>query len=382
MNAVPAHMILALSLPVTPGQWYPIAIIAVLLVIFAAAIVYMLSGVINSGRAKAWARFQVYEALLSLLLIIIFISITYIFFINPQPVMQKLNLVPGTPGSSSISGCTAATDLYSLATCDVSEFNNASFTIARYSFYWNYAFTAVSGIIPEYKAKLPYGGTLGGTGINITFEPPGLVPDLSGGFFNYLWAFISDILLLNQVQVIMLASSLFFLGFFVSLGLIARTFGFSRTFGGAMIAFGIGIGIIYPLLAAITYGYIDVAMSSSCIVAPLLMPHLSACSTSNFITGISSLVIQSVNLVIGSALTGPLGNPTGPTGYTGALYIATALSQFSADLGHLFITIGYVIAGLTIIPLLNLLIVDTFIIDFSSAIGERMSFQMLFMKLL
>ena len=39
--------------------------------------------------------------------------------------------------------------------------------------------------------------------------------------------------------------------------------------------------------------------------------------------------------------------------------------------------LGYMLAGFTFIPFLNFIIVDTFIIDFSQAIGERMDFMSL-----
>jgi hypothetical protein len=110
-----------------------------------------------------------------------------------------------------------------------------------------------------------------------------------------------------------------------------------------MIAFGIGLGVIYPLLVVITYGYIDVSICATCLQ--------SASNGTLFLNGFVSLMT--------SLWTG---------GFTGV----------GTTMGTIFLDTGYVIAGLTFIPLLNFAIVDAFIIDFSSAIGEKMSFGQLF----
>jgi hypothetical protein len=149
------------------------------------------------------------------------------------------------------------------------------------------------------------------------------------------YGFALLLLIFNQLQLIVISGAVLFLALFLSVGLVARTLGFTRTFGGAMIAFGLGIGLLFPLLVAITYGYIDVSAG--------VMYIQSAGTTSIIWSGFTSLV----------------NNPAAAT-------------------GGIFLDIGYVIAGLTFIPILNIAIVDAFIVDFSSAIGERMSFQELF----
>lgn len=335
------HSFVLQTLPITPASWIPLALVAVLTVIFVAAFVYMLSGIINSQHAKAWARFQIYEALLSILLLLAFSSIIYIFYLNPQAVFGAVNLVPQPQGS--VAGCTGATELYTLATCDVAEFNSATYSIVTYSFFVTYITAFVSGF-----------------GVNFTIAPvqiiPGIkfevtVPQLFPGGISLL-DIVDEValfmLIFNQIQLFLLSGSLFFLGFFVSLGLIARTFGFTRTFGGAMIAFGLGLGIVYPLLVAITYGYIDVAAGVTCI-------QVFSCFGSNFASSIWSLLLNTFSLSGAGAGT---------------------------VLGNVFISSGYIIAGLTIVPLINIAIVDAFIIDFSSAIGERMSFGELFSNLI
>jgi hypothetical protein len=46
-------------------------------------------------------------------------------------------------------------------------------------------------------------------------------------------------------------------------------------------------------------------------------------------------------------------------------------------IGNIISYAGIVLLGISLIPLLNFLIVDTFIIDFSRAIGEKVDFMSL-----
>ncbi|MDE1871078.1 MAG: hypothetical protein KGI06_02450 [Candidatus Micrarchaeota archaeon] len=324
------------TLPISPSKWVVTSMIAVLAVIMVSAMVYMLSGIIQSERARVWSRFQIYEALFSAVLILAFGSITYIFFLNPQTVYGKLNLVPST--------CTSAPDLYQLAACDVSLFNSASFAFSEYAFYASYLPAIISGIGPEFQiAPIPASPS-----INIEITAAGLFPTGTTSLLGILYATILFMLIFNQLQLMLIAGSLLFLSFFLTIGLIARTLGFLRSFGGAMIAFGLGLGIIYPLLVSLTYGYVDVAANLVCM-------QTASCALSSTWTAIWTTIFG---------------------------VWSTGFSAIPAAVGTLFTDIGYIIAGLTIVPLLNIVIVDAFIIDFSKAVGEPMSFGQLFSNLL
>lgn len=323
------------TLPVSPTSWIPFAIIAVFTVILVAAIVYMLSGIIRSENAKQWARFQIYEALLSLILIIAFGSLIFLFFLSPQTVYGKLNIVP--------SGCTGATQLFTLASCDVAQFNNGAFAFAQYSFIVSYL-----TVFPP-PPELTYYPLPEDENVYFKLTPSSFVPSDTGQILSFFYSAIMFALIFNQVQLIMLSGAVLFLSVFLSIGLIARTFGFARTFAGAMIAFGLGIGILYPLMVSLTYGYIDVNANVTCL-------QTFVCST----IGTAGVMMQ---LII---------NPA-----------SVSLSQnLGTGVGNLMVEIGYIVVGLTLIPLLNVVIVDAFIIDFSKAVGEKMSFGTLFSNFL
>ncbi len=328
------------NLPISPIIWIPVALIAVLAVIVVAAFTYILSTIVKSENAKAWARFQVYEALLSIILIIAFGALSFLFFLSPQPVFSALNLVPST--------CTGASQLHTLASCDLSVFNNASFAFARYILYATYGIAFISGESPTFNPK-PFGAL----SISFSVTAPPLVSVQTIQILTFTYEIILFALIFNQVQLILLAGSVFFLSFFLTIGVLARTTGFLRTFGGGMIAFGLGLGIVYPLLISLTYGYVDVAANLVCMQS-------TACAvlgaTTSILAAIGALVLNLVTTL--------------------------SLSALPAAIGALFMYIGYILVGLTVIPFINIAIVDAFIIDFSSAIGERMSFSQLFSNLI
>ena len=119
---------------------------------------------------------------------------------------------------------------------------------------------------------------------------------------------------------------------------IARAFGFTRSFGGTMIALGLGLGFVFPLVMSITYGYLDMQIIQLGCAA-----GLGGCTGTLF----SSMVSAFAGLITGSGL----------------LLNGSWIYQLAA-LG----------AGLTFIPFLNFTLVETFVADFSKAIGEKLDF--------
>ena len=156
----------------------------------------------------------------------------------------------------------------------------------------------------------------------------------------------------SEVQLLLLGSSLLFFSLFMSIGLISRMFEVTKSFGGAMIAFGVGLGIIYPLFVCINYGFLNVGMATN-------HGALDIANDATLFGGIIGLV----GVGVFSALVG------------------TALTQFNTFLTQLIQYIGLAVIGLTIIPVLNFILIDVFIRDFSKAVGEKMSFLSLFTRI-
>jgi len=316
-------------LPISPTSWVPVAFTFVLLVIAAAGLIYILSGFIRSFQAKAWATAQIYQASLSIVLLLIFAFFSYLFFLNPQAAFGGANLVPSAADPVS---CTSANTIYTLATCDISYFSDNAFNFAQSI----YLVSFISGYSPgiSFNASITGYSSIGASASLSDFVPGSTTQLLSTAFVGIFFA-----LLLNQVQVILVAGSLLFLSLFLTLGLVARCFGVTRTFGGAMIALGVGLGLIYPLLIAITYGFINVSTG----------PVSTAAVFSNFI----QLFLSAIPIVL--------------SGQVGGSYFAVLNPHFLQQL-------AYIGCGLTFIPFINFMILDAFIVDFSRVMGERIDF--------
>lgn len=328
------------QLPINPSSWIAVASLAVLVVIAVSALVYILSGIIISANARGWARLQVYQALLSIFLLIIFAFFSFLFFLNPQGAFGGLGLVPNDPTAPN---CLAATTIHTLATCDLSIFNTASFQLANYIYWASY----VGGALPGVDAKItPIPEQ---QGLSIDFEIEGLVPVSAEDILSILYDTLIFMVLLNQIQLIILSGSLLFLFLFVTLGIVLRTVGLTRRFGGSLIALGLGLGLVYPLITAITYGFINNNANLSCL-------NSITCSLGTFFQAIFYLLFT----FFATQSPIPLGTP----------------------LSGLLVQLGYLIAGFTFIPYLNFTIVDAFIADFSTAIGERMDFTSLLINVI
>ncbi len=314
------------------------AFLIVVIVILVAAIVYMISGILNSPNARAWSRLQIYECLLAVIILLAFLAVSSVFSVNLYSTYSNAHLVgeSGT-GWSSIYGCNVATDLFQLATCDLAQFNLFAMGMFQALFDATLYASFTPGI--HIAADIP----LGTTNVNIDFGTelssffPQAADDTMGIFYSTLLLFY----VLTQVQLFIIGGAVLWLSFFVTIGIIARTTGVSRSFGGAMIALGLGLGLIFPIMVSLTYGFIDYQLST-------LVPPVSA-------NGLLVSVYGYLLGLVGALLTSGLVSSILPT-------------------GSLVFAGGAAVAGLTFIPFLNFTIVDAFIVDFSKAVGERLDF--------
>ncbi len=344
----------ASMLPINPLNWLNIAILATLTTIGIASMLYMLGPTIKLNGMKQWSINQIYEAFISIALILIFIGLLQFMLMNPQQPMSKANLVP--------QGCTNANTIYTLSTCDLSQFNNASYTMVDYI----YAYSAIKYLTPSIEAKVFPIPSQDDIFAEIKFPNP--FDALGTNMLRYSFDAMVAFFVLAQVQLILLSSSLLFFSFFVTLGLISRTFGILRTFGGAMLALGIGIGLLFPLMVSISYGFVDVSANTACLQS-LLCTSGTVASNINPI----SVTANSINFIADFILSfiTPFQNAVGMPG-----------QSLGAVFAPIFTEVGYIFAGLTFIPAFNIIIVDMFVSDLSSALGQKVSFQQLFTRLI
>lgn len=309
------------------SAWYGLAAIVAVAVISAAALVYMLGKMADSQNAIFWARAQIYEALLGIVFIAIFFVLYSWLLVNPQGSFASANLVP--------SQCTSASDIYALSDCDLGSFLSTSTQWFSYLFYASYVLGLTSGL------SVSYSFASGSTSIGTKLDS--LMPSSAEETLAVLTDLLLPAIMLNELQMILLSGAPLLFAMLLMLGITAWMIGFSRKFGGTMIALAIGFGIVYPLLIAVTYGFVDIRIS---MILPDILSKL-AVALQSLLAGLLTLQFSSLS--------------------------SLAASVFSAG--------SYIFAGLVLVPILNFMILDAFVVDFSKAIGIRVTFMELLTNL-
>ncbi len=352
--------------------WFPIIILASLAIIGIAALFYALGPLLGRNDIKVWAMAKVYDAMITIVFALIFISFaTMVVCVNPVPSLASVGLVPtscnpasgvqASPDNSNVA------DIFGVSLCDLYQYNQdmSQFSTAMF---W---VSVVFGAAPQFQMP-----PIGADGVYFTFLVQVLpvvivyqyiVPYMQVYFFLSIASFL---------QQILLSSSMLLFSVFMIIGLIARSFGITKSFGGAMIAFALGLGVVYPLMVSMTYGFLDVVISNSAITFAGI--HSTAT------TGGVGIPLDELGNFLVSAVAGLVS----PSSWSNAhILSASAPSNIAGSVWTLVFTPlvvygGFISLGLVFIPLLNLVVVDAFIIDFSRAVGERMDLLSLLTRIL
>lgn len=310
--------------------WFPIVVLAAIVVIVISVLIYMLSGFIGREGIRTWAKIKAYDVLLSFILIIAFMAMaSFVFQYNFQSLFNTAGLLPGQCSGSSLQ-----TDLFSVAICDMHQFNQniVNLNLMLYTISLRLAF------VPRFEFNSSAIVPIEGVSVATYVELPSVIGSLSGTALQLLYgAYV-----ISEVQLLLLGASLLLFSLFMSIGLISRMFEVTKSFGGAMIAFGVGLGIVYPLLVCFTYGFVNMQMNAN-------YGAMEAAYATTMVGGIIGIVAAILFTVVASPI-------------------------FSGLLAALIKYMGLAVIGLTVIPMLNFILVDVFVGDFSKAVGERMSF--------
>ncbi len=347
--------------------WFPIVLIGVLLVISVVGILYAIAPLLGRTDIRVWARAKIFDGGVTIIFALIFISFSSALYYTPlSQLYYNTGLLPYscTPQSVATAGASSADllsqqtfvqisnkytppsdqdTLYGIASCDIYAYNQDVAQFVQNVFY----FALVAGVSPSItifpQAEIGFSATMQLVPTSVPFQY--IVP-LMGALFGLIIA--------SQMLQILVEVSMLLFSIFMVVGLVARSFGITRSFGGAMIAFGLGIGFIYPLLISVSYGFLLNAIAHRPAIGGGIMPTIGVLLSPTQLIG---TVVQSMF----SAFF--LGSSTA---------LSNIANLFTPILGPIFLWGGLVAIGLTIMPLLNLVIVDAFIIDFSRAVGERM----------
>ncbi|MEM3791321.1 MAG: hypothetical protein QXL16_01155 [Candidatus Micrarchaeaceae archaeon] len=311
--------------------WIAVAVLVSLAMISIYAVVYQLSPLIEMEGLRSWSRNKIFEVITNLVLIFIFglfVSLFISFNPNENNYLLNNNLNVYQCSNSNVN------NIYLDALCNVHFFNSVYLDFMEVIY--------LSGVVTSLSPSVTLSVTplapanIRDLGVESTFSLSRGIGDILGLALGLAYAFY----VLSQVQIVILASALFLFSVFMGVGFIARIFGPTRGLGGVLISLGLGLGLLYPSLSAISYGFIN-----------------------NNLGGFSAVPIYgSLAAVLFSFISCALS----------FLLVCTASIPLSITAAFLLIYYGGLIAiGITIVPLINLAITDVFVIDFSSAIGER-----------
>jgi hypothetical protein len=328
------------------SAWGPIAALAALFIILVLAMVYILGPIFGRDNIRAWVKIKIYDTLFALALILIFSAFsTSLCTFNPVQSYTNAGLL--TPSLMSYcpssNGVPMVDSLYSIALCDIYSFNSMSFNLISNTMF---GYMLTIAYIPTVKLNI---GIVKGLGVVIEENITGDVLNS----FSFAVKFIYSMMIFNQLQLLLLSIAPLVFGLFMGIGLLARVFGISRSFGGAMIAFAIGLGFVYPLMISLTYGFVSTTLAN---IFPSVLQFSGAVTKS---TIINDLFV--------------------PATATTDLYAVLTVSPLFMRVVE---AIGLMSIGSIFIPVLNVVIVDTFIIDFSKAVGEQMDFLSLISRLM
>jgi hypothetical protein len=164
-------------------------------------------------------------------------------------------------------------------------------------------------------------------GVGVVFAPFAFLAEVANSLLlATITLMTAAVLTLTQMVLLKMTASIFVILF--PIGVILRSFGVTRGFGGGLIAIAIGFFIFYPLLVVLFYGAVTGDIS-------------------NDYTGLRDSV-KNVGL-----------SPTGPDWFGGGL------------LGSLAGFIGKTIMGAIFIPLIMFMILISFVKGLSMALGEE-----------
>ena len=217
------------------ASWQALCVFAAFTVFLVSILAYSLGYALNHQKAIIWAREQMREAILAM-----FIALFVIGFVS---FLCGLNLDSLGMGSGNFVdvGFSYLNTMYS-------RIMEGYLVVIAINSVMSWISTMTIGFAP---------GSVGPV-----FAPFAFLGDIANSMVVALIALMtSAIIMLTQMILLKMTASLFSILFPV--GIILRSFGITRGFGGGLMAIAIGFFIFYPLLIVIFYGAVAQDISNS-----------------------------------------------------------------------------------------------------------------------
>ena len=279
-------------------SWQGVLMLTLLIVIASAGVVYALSGLMNHAGLRIWAKNQVYESIAMLVLAGLLVWIVG-FGCGLQADVIGAACTPGSAPSLAVLSVGYYDSEIQWGSCNpysVALYNLEHFLSLVSAGFWaviviNMAISAASSTTLALNPN--------GLGFMVSF---GQGFANLGQMFNIAMITISSsqIIIIAQIILLKMFSRLF--GPLLVAGVLLRSFGITRGFGGALIALALGFYFIYPMSVVLFYGILQDNIDAS-VAALYDEDAMSALPTgtpggsfdlSNWMKGIFDSVMQPV----------------------------------------------------------------------------------------
>ncbi|MGC9149718.1 MAG: hypothetical protein ACP5FX_01220 [Candidatus Micrarchaeia archaeon] len=336
---------------------YSFIMLIILFTFVLSVFIYSIGKFLNMGSIKSWAKDQIYESFLSLFIGVFVVFLLENFFLNQNfgGLLTSYGLLP--------QACKSETNLFSIGECELNEFFKNIDNLLWNIFAYDLLFSVLGTCGLSFEFSIPPSPALPilKIGIGTSLLSP-LMTDLSDflseGYYILLVAY-----LLNFFQFYLIQIAPYFFLYFFPIGVVLRSFSLTRKVGGSIIAISLGISILYPILAAIGYGYILSAFQFNIPSSILSFTSVGGTFIASILSwiysysGKSIIGILSLFIFIGSLI---------PS------LISLVTFVFPILFGSIT-TLAPVIIGLLIVPYIIFDVIENFIRGLSSQIGQEVS---------
>jgi len=276
-------------------SWQAIAFLAGVIVFLVSILAYTLGYALMHHKIIMWAKEQMQEAFLSMVIVFVVIGfVSFLCSLDLRALGMETSCVctqySGDPPQCIATSCNFVDAGYSML---MSLYQN---TMA------GFVTTTFMQTLLSQASSIMIGKSPGGFGIMV--RPFGMLGDIASALSTAMIVLMtSAILTLTQMILLKMTESLFVILF--PIGIIMRSFGATRGFGGGLIAIAIGFFLFYPLLVVLFYGSLvgSIQTDYGSLTTSLQGKSLDA-STSNWFGGdlLSPLVGFVGKTVLGAIL--------------------------------------------------------------------------------
>jgi hypothetical protein len=222
------------------GSWNLDIILIAMMAFSFVTVLYMLSIAFNHQTLKNWCKSEYLQVGVTFLLVGAIVAMTTVLWPIMITTIKYVYMISQDPSFRGVSGIIGPNDKY----YDPFDFSSAYIEQALLGceqVLFRIVFLFNSFFEPMNQMSVEILGTEGAGG---------WYASLYSGFFKYLATNIANLALLHWVQIRFLAFIKYTMPTFIMIGMILRTFPFTRGTGGLMLAIGFGFFFVYPVAIA------------------------------------------------------------------------------------------------------------------------------------